>query len=148
MASTTTLCFLFCKKTNDPVDHVWIYIKCFQLRAEDIVRDRIKSFAEIKREDSNTIKTLFELFELFEFDSFYLNRTCECKGTTELNHFPIIWNVHSQLIACHKKSPLPTPENRGLGTPRDVTSGPVVRALDSGSDGPGSSPGWGTTLWP
>ena len=27
-------------------------------------------------------------------------------------------------------------------------SGPVVRALDSGSDGPGSSPGWGTTLWP
>ena len=27
-------------------------------------------------------------------------------------------------------------------------SGPVVRALGSGSDGPGSSPGWGTTLWP
>ena len=27
-------------------------------------------------------------------------------------------------------------------------SGPVVRALDSGLDGPGSSPGWGTTLWP
>ena len=27
-------------------------------------------------------------------------------------------------------------------------SGPVVRALDSGSDGLGSCPGWGTTLWP
>ena len=34
-----------------------------------------------------------------------------------------------------------------FGLQRGV-SGPVVRALDSGSDGPGSSPGWGTTLWP
>ena len=37
---------------------------------------------------------------------------------------------------------------KALGGLRRGVSGPVVRALDSGLDGPGSSPGWGTTLWP
>ena len=42
-------------------------------------------------------------------------------------------------------------KSRKMGRKREKdrgVSGPVVRALDSGSDGPGSSPGWGTTLWP
>ena len=38
-------------------------IKCLQLRAENIMRDRIKSFAEIKRKNSDTVKTRIKLFQ-------------------------------------------------------------------------------------
>ena len=61
-----------------------------------------------------------------------------------------ILNVSTSSTYLIKPIILPLINNYGHDDDKDLwgVSGPVVRALDSGSDGPGSSPGWGTTLWP
>ena len=61
--STTTLCFLWLKKSR-PVDHVGIYICCFNLVREDVMRNSIECLAEVEWQYPYKVCVLIQPFQL------------------------------------------------------------------------------------
>ena len=133
-------CFVTLKNTNSENRRnkrgMWhLHNNPWRLRSSNVrlftTFPRESSYSSYKQNQSKVIKTLQSLgyhqspsLLLFEMSRAKRSITSQRKGGKEtmssLDHLQIGWGV----------------------------SGPVVRALDSGLDGPGSSPGWGTTLWP